>query len=341
MRALQIVAPGAPLESADLPDPVPGRGEVLVAVEAAGICRSDVHYRSGTRPVPSLPLVPGHEVAGTVAAVGEGVRHHRVGDRVCLHYLVTCGGCAACRRGAEQFCESGRMIGLDRQGGYAESIVIPADNAQHIPDAVSTEAAAVMMCSSATSLHALRRGRAGPDTTVAVFGCGGLGISAIQIACAIGVERVLAVDINPSKLELAEALGAVPVDGSTDVVGALGVEAPDGIDVGLELVGSAALMADVVASLAPSGRAVAVGITHSEFGLDPFRDLVLREAEILGSVDHFASEIAELLAMAETGSIDIDRVITNRVPLDVDEVNAALDRLEGFGDDVRTVIVSG
>lgn len=341
MRAFQIAVPGEPLRQAELAEPTPGPGDVIVAVEAAGICRSDVHYKSGTRPVPSLPLVPGHEIAGTVRAIGAEVSTHRVGDRVCLHYLVTCGSCDYCRRGAEQFCDHGQMIGLDRQGGYAEAIAIPARNAHHIPNGVSTEAAAVMMCSTATSLHALRRGRAGPGTSVAVFGSGGLGMSAIQLAQAIGVEAVFAIDTNPVKLSAAAALGATPINGSGDVVAELKAASSGGVDVALELVGSASLMANVVASLAPGGRAVAVGITDSEFGLDPYRDLIRTESEILGAADHLASEIDELLGWAEQGVIDIDRLITRRLPLDLVEVNGALDRLEGFGDEIRSVIVPG
>jgi len=341
MKAFQIVSYGAPLNATQLPDLEPGPEEVVVSIEAAGICRSDVHYKSGTRPVSSLPLVPGHEVAGSVEAVGNEVTTHRIGDRVSLHYLVTCGVCGFCRRGAEQFCESGQMIGLDRQGGYSESIALPARNAHLIPDGVSTDAAAVMMCSTATSLHALRRGGAGPGTTVAVFGSGGLGMSAIQLAQAMQVEEVIAIDTNPTKLETAAALGATPIDGSADVAAAVIEASAGGVDVALELVGSAPLMATAVASLAPGGRAVAVGLTDQEFGLDPYRDLIRREASILGAADHLASEIDELLAWAAQGIIDIDPLITRRIPFDIDQVNDALDRLENFGDDIRTVITRG
>ncbi len=338
MKAFQIETAGAPLLETELAERDPGPGEVGVSIEAAGICRSDVHYKSGTRPVPTLPLVLGHEVAGSVQSIGDGVGTHQIGDRVCLHYLVTCGQCGPCRRGAEQFCDSGQMIGLDRQGGYAESIVIPARNAHHIPDGVSTEAAAVMMCSTATSLHALRRGRAGPGSKVAVFGSGGLGMSAIQLALAMQVDAVFAIDTNQVKLDAAEDLGAIPIDGSGDVVAAVRASSAGGVDIALELVGSAPLMAKVVASLAPGGRAVAVGITDSEFGLDPYRDLIRTEVEILGSADHLASEIDELLTWAQQGIIDIDRLVTQRVPFELAQVNAALDRLEGFGDEIRSVI---
>jgi propanol-preferring alcohol dehydrogenase len=286
--------------------------------------------------VPSLPLVPGHEVAGTVIAVGESVTDRAVGDRVCLHYLVTCGTCAQCRRGAEQFCEVGQMIGLDRQGGYAEHIVVPARNAHPIPAGVDTAVAAIMMCSSATALHALRRGEAGPGSRVAVFGAGGLGMSAIRLAQILGAAQVFAVEINPHKLEAAAAIGAHVIDGSADPAAEL--LSHGGVDVALELVGSADVMKAALDSLAPSGRAVAVGITHREFGLDPYRDLVKREVDLRGSADHLASEIDELLALAGNGTLDLGEAITRRIPLDAEEVTQALDRLEAFGDDIRVVI---
>lgn len=339
MRALQITGVGRPLVAVDLPEPEPGPGEVVVRVEAAGICRSDVHYRSGHRPVPSLPLVPGHEVAGMVVAVGDGVPDRRLGRRVCLHYLVTCGVCPACRRGAEPFCTTGQMIGLDRQGGYAEAITIPERNTHDIPEGVSSEAAAVMMCSTATSLHALRRGALAPGETVAVIGCGGLGMSAIQLARALGAGRVFAVDLDPAKLDLARRLGAIPIDARGDVVGA--VLAEGGADVALELVGRADLVGTAVATLAPGGRAVAVGITAEEFGIDPFRDLIRSERALLGAADHLAAEIDEILAMAARGVIDLSEVITGRIPLEAGAVNDALDHLAGFGDGIRTVVIPG
>ena len=336
MKALQISTVGSPLEPVTLPDPEPGPGEVVVRIEAAGICRSDVHYRSGHRRIPGVPLVPGHEVAGSIVAVSDGVPRDRVGQRVCLHYLVTCGHCAPCLRGAEQFCTVGQMIGLDRQGGYAEAITVPAVNAVVIPPSVSTEAAAVMMCSTVTVLHALRRGAFQPGERVAVLGVGGLGISAVQVAMALGAGAVYAVDVNPVKRSAAERLGAIPIDGAGDVVAAL--RSAGGVDVALELVGIADLVRVGVASLAPGGRVVAVGITTDEFGLDPFRDLVLVERSVIGSADHLSSEIDEVLALAQSGRIDPGSAITARVPLEVGAVNAAMDRLERFGDDIRTVI---
>jgi propanol-preferring alcohol dehydrogenase len=341
MRALQIIESGRRLDEVVLEDPRPGAGEIVVRIRAAGICRSDVHYRGGTRPVPSLPLVPGHEVAGIVESIGPGVDVPAVGERVCLHYLTSCGACDHCLRGAEQFCVAGEMIGLNRAGGYAERVLIPARNAFPIPDVVRMDAAAVMMCSTSTAFHALRRARLDAGETVAVFGAGGLGMSAVQLAGAMGAFEVFAVDINPVKLQTATGYGAIPIDAASgDPIDAIReLSAGRGVDVALELVGSPHTMQQAVAVLAPHGRAVAVGITHEAFGLDPFNDLVLREAVILGSADHLASEIPILLEMARRGTLDYSRVVTREVPLEAEAVNEALDRLEAFGDEVRTVIV--
>ncbi len=330
MKAVRLVTPTQPLVDTDLDPPTLGANDVEVRTEAAGICRSDVHYRAGTRPVPKLPITPGHEVAGTVAAVGSGVSDRAVGDRVAVHYLMSCEQCDPCRAGLEQFCTTGTMLGLSRDGGYAESVTVPACNAFPIPDSLSIEVAAIMMCSSATSLHALRKGRFVPGETVAVFGCGGLGVSAIKIAFALGAAEVHAVDINPEKLAVAEALGAiaVPFDRADSVTA----------DVALELVGLPATMKAAVDSLAVQGRAVAVGITHEPFPLDSFSDLVLREAEVIGSSDHLASEVAELIDMVDNGLIDLSDVVTATVPLEAASINHAMDQLESFEGGIRTVI---
>jgi propanol-preferring alcohol dehydrogenase len=189
---------------------------VCVRVRAAGICHSDVHYRAGRSRVEPLPLTLGHEVAGDVVAVGHAVTTHAVGDRVCLHYLVTCGGCDACAAGREQFCATGSMLGHFTDGGWAEAIVVPARNAVPLPAGVSYAHGAVMMCSSATSLHALRKGRLAAGEVVLVVGAGGLGMSAIQLARLEGASRVLVVERDPAKQALAVRLGGEVVDAQGD-----------------------------------------------------------------------------------------------------------------------------
>jgi propanol-preferring alcohol dehydrogenase len=339
MRALQITALREPLDGVVLPDPSPGPGEVLVEVRAAGICRSDVHYRAGTRPIPGLPIVPGHEVAGVVSAIGDGVAAPAVGDRVALHYLSRCGRCRACIGGAEQFCVMGQMLGFNRQGGYAEAIVVDAENAVPVPDGVPLEWAAVMMCSTSTAFHALRRGRLAAGESVAVVGAGGLGASAIQVARAMGARTVVAIDINPAKLSLAESWGAVAVDARDDPAAAgRAATGGRGVDVALELVGSPETMRTCIDVLADRGRAVAVGLAHEPTPLWSFTDLVVREAEILGSADHLLDELPVLLDWAAAGVLDLSQIVSRTVPLEQPEVEQALHDLEGFGDAVRTVI---
>ncbi len=219
MKAVRLVNTGQPLEMHDIPLPEVGPQDVLVKVKAAGICHSDVHYRAGVSPVRPLPMTLGHEVAGIVEEVGETVAGFQPGERVCLHYMVTCGQCEYCNMGSEQFCTSGSMIGKYRPGGYAEYISLPARSVFKLPEEISSEQAAIMMCSSATSFHALWKARLKAGETVAIFGIGGLGMSAVQLAYAMGAMRVYGVDLNPDKLALAEEYGAIPINaGQVDAV---------------------------------------------------------------------------------------------------------------------------
>lgn len=341
MRALRLLATGSPLVADQLPTPTPAAGEVLVRVRAAGICHSDAHYRAGRSASLQAPLTLGHEVAGEVAALGAGVASHAVGDRVCLHYLVTCGSCEACRAGHEQYCSTGRMIGHHRDGGYAEYIAVPARNAVTLPATIPFEHGAAMMCSSATSLHALRRGRLAPGETVAVIGIGGLGISAVQLARALGAGAVYAVDRDPAKLATAARFGATPVDvGTRDPVAQVReLTAGRGVDVALELVGSPLTMRQALQMCAVHGRAVIAGLSRTPMALDSYSELLGPETELIGSNDHLLSEVEELIGFAQRGALDLRDVVLRTVPLEADAVNGVLDDLEAFRAPLRTVIV--
>lgn len=319
---------------------MPGPRDVLVRVKAAGICHSDAHYRAGTSSVASLPLTLGHEVAGVVEGTGSEVETVRPGDRVCLHYLATCGACEWCRAGNEQFCRDGQMIGKHRAGGYAEFILMPARSVFALPDEIPFPQGAILMCSSATSLHALRQARLQPGESVAVFGAGGLGSSAIQLAHALGAAAVLAVDINPRKLEFAASLGATPVNAaSNDPVAEIqALTDGRGVDVALELVGLPLTMQQAVGSLAIKGRAALVGITRESFPVAPYNEVINKEAEIIGVSDHLAAELPGLIAFAREGKLNLAPAVTACIPLEADAINLALDRLEAFSDEVRTVV---
>ena len=341
MRAVRIVEQGRPLELLEAEVPRPGPGDVLVQIRAAGICHSDAHYRSGLASVGPLPITPGHEIAGVVNEVGADVADFVPGDRVCLHYMVTCGECRHCREGQEQFCVAGEMLGKLRDGGYAEAVCVPARGVFRLPEEVPFEWGAVLMCSAATSLHALRKARHQPGESVAVFGAGGLGLSAVQLARAFSAAEVFAVDIRPEKLRRAERLGAIPVNAAEgDPVAEIRrLTDGQGVDVSLELVGLPQTMLQAVQVLAIRGRAAIAGITQTAFEIDSFRELIAGENEVIGVSDHLAREIPELTELARTGKLDLSHVITRTVPLDADVINQVLDDLGQFGDGVRAVIM--
>jgi 2-desacetyl-2-hydroxyethyl bacteriochlorophyllide A dehydrogenase len=341
VKAIRLTQIGQPLEEQDIPLPELGSQDVLVSVHAAGICHSDAHYRAGTSSVGFTPITLGHETAGVVAAVGSGVTAVQVGDRVCVHYMATCGACTFCAQGQEQFCTTGQMIGKHRDGGYAEYVAVPARSTVPLPDEIPFEQGAIMMCSSATSFHALRKARLQPNETVAVFGVGGLGMSAIQLARIYGARAVYAVDVNPRKLSLAQEFGAIPVNPlEGDPVSELMRQTyGTGVDVALELAGLPLTTRQAVQSLAVFGRAILVGITDQAFQVYSYTEVLGKEAEIIGSSDHLISELPTLLDFARRGLLDLTSVITRTVPLQAAAVNEALDDLDRFGESVRTVIV--
>ena len=340
MKAIRLTTVGASLEEQDVPVPSVGSLDVLVSVKAAGICHSDAHYRAGVSRLKSLPITLGHEIAGIVERVGADVRGFAPGDRVCVHYLATCGRCEYCANGTEQFCVEGQMFGNRRDGGYAEFVVVPARSLFLLPEQIPFEHGAILMCSSATSLHALRKARLQPGETVAIFGVGGLGISALQLARSFGASQVFAIDINHHKLELAALFGAIPINAATSdpVAQVQELTRGRGVDVALELVGLPLTMRQAVQSLAILGRAALAGLTEKTFEIAPYAELLNKEAEIIGVSDHLASEMPELLELTRTGALDLSQVVTRTVPLEAGAVNAVLDRLDKFGDDVRVVI---
>jgi propanol-preferring alcohol dehydrogenase len=330
MRAVSIRSYKAPLEEVVVPEVSPAAGEIKVAVEACGVCHSDAHYRSGFGDTP-LPRVPGHEIAGVVTEVGDGVNGIFVGDRVAIHYLLSCRRCASCKESGEQFCETGLMIGKHRNGGYAESIVVPAFNAVPIPENVSFEAAAIMMCSTATAYHALRVANVGPGSRVALLGFGGLGASALLLSQFLGASAIAAVDVVPEKLALAESLGARPVRNEI-------TEELKGFNVAIDFTGRPEVAAAAFRALAPGGCLVLVALSEAQLPINPYRDILAKERRILGCSDHLKEELLDLMKFAANGDLDVSSAITRRIPLDAAAINAALDDLDRGTNAVRTVI---
>jgi 2-desacetyl-2-hydroxyethyl bacteriochlorophyllide A dehydrogenase len=218
--------------------------------------------------------------------------------------------------------------GRKSTAGYAERIAVPAANAVPIPDGVSFEAAAVMMCSTATAYHALRLAALRPGESVAILGFGGLGASAVQLAQFLGASRVFAVDRVAEKLDAAASFGAIPsaVDELRD------------IDVVLDFAGHSATTLQALRSLARGGRIMIVAINLRELAIDPYRDVLAAERHIIGVSDHTSEELVELLDLADRGAIDISRVITRRVGLQAASINEVLDDLDHGTKHLRTVI---
>jgi propanol-preferring alcohol dehydrogenase len=232
------------------------------------------------------------------------------------------------------------MIGKHRDGGYAQFIVIPERSLFPLPPEIPFEHGAIMMCSSATALHAFNQARLTTGETVAIFGIGGLGFSAIQLAKALGAAEVLAVDIKPGKLELAKQLGAIPINGAEcDPVQEIKrLTRGRGVDVTLELIGLPLTMQQAVRALTIKGRAVLAGITEKSFEVHPYEEVLNKEAEIIGVSDHLAQELPLLIDYARQRKLNLSQAVTRTVPLQAAAINQILDSLDQFADNIRVVI---
>ena len=341
MKAVRFTGANQPLQMQEIPVPEIGERDILVKVRAAGICHSDAHYRAGISPVRPVPLTLGHEVAGVVEKIGGQVNNVKVGDRVCLHYNLSCGDCYHCATGNDQFCENVLMIGHYTNGGYAEYIAVPARNAIHLPGEIPFEQGATLMCASATAFHALRKSRLKAGERVAIFGAGGLGQSAIQLAHAFGAVEVYAVDINEEKLKFAQRYGAIPIHArQADAVTEIKCLTHNkGVDVAIEMIGLPQTMKQALQVAGVMARVVIVGLSNKTLEIQTYTELLGNEVELIGSNDHHLQELPILVEMARKKILDTSNIVSRTVPLDADAINAVLDDLEHFGSDIRTVIV--
>jgi len=340
MQAVRLNQIAKPLEQAQVAVPNIGASDVLIRVAACGICHSDEHYRAGISKVDRLPVTLGHEIAGRIEKVGTEIKHVAPGDRVCVHYLAHCETCEFCVRGLEQFCRSGQMIGKHRDGGYAEFIKVPGKNAFVLPGEISFEVGAIMMCSSATALHGLNKTRLKPGESIAIFGFGGLGFSALQLAQAFDCDQVFVVEINTAKIASIETLGAVAIDANkgNPVEQIMDATNGKGVDVSLELIGSAKTMRQAIQCLGRLGRAALVGLTAESMSIFPYTELINKEVEIIGVSDHLAAELSTLIEFAQNSKLHFPPDAFCFVDLDAEQINASLDAFRNSIDHVRTVI---
>jgi alcohol dehydrogenase len=300
-------------------------------VGASGICRSDWHAWSGHDPDVVLPHVPGHELAGTVAATGARVRNWAVGDRVTVPFVCACGRCGPCRDGAGQVCLQQTQPGFTHWGSLAEFVALDAAdvNLVALPADLPFATAAGLGCRFATAFRAVTGvARVRPGEWVAVHGCGGVGLSTVQVAVASGA-RVIAVDVSPAALELARQMGAEEVvDGSevgtADVPAAVAQLTAGGAHVSLDAVGTAATCTNSIRSLRPRGRHVQVGLLPPAVGRPevPMELVIARELAVLGSHGMAAADYPAMLSLIAAGRLRPDLLVTRRLSLE--DAGAAL-----------------
>lgn len=352
MRAAILRSPGKPLEIAEIQDPRPRRGEVLVRVRSAGVCHTDLHVIRGDIPFPT-PAVLGHEVAGVVEEVGDGVEDLRPGDRVVGAFIMPCGRCFYCRMGREDLCESfyklNRLQGLyydgdtrlrDRAGNkiymysmaaHAELSVIPETAVFKLPANLSLEASAVIGCAMMTAYGACKNALLRPSETVAVFGIGGVGSSVVQIASRVFRARVIAVDVVEAKLEHARSLGAEHVVNplrEDPVKRILELTEGRGVDASFEAVGTPATVEQAIRCVRAGGRAVVIGLsTREAVASFQINYLVRRGIHVIGSYGaRPGADVPEILDLTSRGVIDVESIAVQRFKLE--EINEALAKLE-------------
>lgn len=340
MRAAIFRGPNQPLDVTDVPTPVAGAGEALVRVAACGLCHTDLHYIDhGTPTFKTPPLILGHEISGTIEALGAGVSGWKTGERVLLPAVLTCGTCEACRSGRENICEHNQMLGNNLDGGFAEFVVAPAKDLFRLPEEVPLVEGSIIADAITTPFHAVvRRGRVAPGDWVLVIGCGGVGLNVVQIAAALG-GRVIAADLSADKLAWATRLGAEAVLNPAETPRldkeVRKLTGGGGVDVAFEVVGRPASQEQAFGCVRTGGRLVLVGYSSETLALNAGR-VMYREMEVIGSLGCRPVDYPRVIELARQGRIKVAELVTHRFPLN--EINAALDTLRS-GAAIRTVIV--
>lgn len=323
MKAAIYRAFGEPLSIENLPDPEAPPGGVVIAVKATGMCLSDWHGWMGHDPDIRLPHVPGHELAGVVEAVGDGVVDWKPGDRVTLPFVCGCGSCPQCDSGNQQVCDNQFQPGFTHWGSFAEYVAVHhADlNLVRLPDDMEFVTAASLGCRFVTSYRAIvDQARVTAGQWVAVHGCGGVGLSAIMIAKALDA-RVVAIDIDDDKLAFAAGIGAEAIVNASKV-GCVAERIKDitggGAHVSIDALGSAVTCLNSIDGLRKRGKHIQVGLMTGKDSSPevPMDRVIAHELEIIGSHGIQAHRYAELLAMIEKGELQPDQLIGKTINLE-------------------------
>lgn len=314
MRAAVLDTDG--LTVREWPEPEPGPGEALVSLTKVGICGSDTHFViDGSARTAFLPIVLGHEPCGYVEALGPDTEGPAPGTRVAIVPLITCGQCDRCLSGRSVLCKQRLCIGADCHGAWADLTVVPVRQLIAVPDSMSDELVAVATDSVATAYHAVAtQGRVREGSRVAVWGTGGLGLSAVGIAAALGASDVVAVDLREEARAWALESGATAAyhpDEALAEITKLG-----GVDTALEFVGRSATVEGAVRSLDDAGRAVIVGVGHEPAAAGRLMTFVLREREMVGSYGADRAEVETVIEMMASGRLDLPRVVGDVIPIE-------------------------
>lgn len=318
MLGARFIEVGMPLQLARVQMPVPLQGRLLVKVKACGICGSDLTILKGALPVPPN-LILGHEVAGEVAALGEGVTGWKEGERVALFYASGCNECSMCQKGWVVGCvRTSRRLGVNEDGGFAHFVSTPATSAVRIPKNIDFAMGALATDAVATSIHALcDNGRIRKGETIVIFGVGGLAVPAIQIARLVGA-KVIAVSRSAAKLDLARGLGAEAVikgGDSTAVVKAIHKEtAGQGVNLALQLVPNPAVDRQAIACTAPGGRIILVGFTPATFTVNSL-EIIIRQLTIIGSRGMTLDNIRQAIDLVSQRKVDLSPLLTTKYRL--------------------------
>jgi alcohol dehydrogenase, propanol-preferring len=325
MKAAVLYEFKQPLVFEEVPRPQLEPSDVLIKVEACGVCHSDLHVADGDwsqlAAIVKRPLILGHEIAGRVIEMGGDVRDLRIGDRVGVPWVYwTCGQCEFCREGNENLCTKQKITGVTVDGGFAEFVKAPASHAVKIPDGLSAMDAAPLFCAGVTVYRALRQARISPGQRLAIFGIGGLGHVAVQIGRELGTE-VIAIDISEEKLHLAESLGAVNGLNAASMNVAKELRAKGGVHVALVTSAAKAAYDTAFACVRPTGTLLAVGLPSENICFPPIL-MAAKEVRIQASAVGTRQDLREVLAIASSGKI---RCHVTAVPLT--EVNLVIDQL--------------
>lgn len=339
MQAAILHGFGPTLSVEDVPRPTPKSDEVLIEVEACGVCHSDLHVAEGDQPmlkaITKADLVPGHEVVGRVVEKGEQVTHLALGDRVGVAWNhATCGECEPCREGRENLCRKAVITGVMVDGGYADFMVARASHALKIPDSLSSVEAAPLFCAGLTVYRALKNAGVGAGQRVAIFGVGGLGHLAVQIAKAWGAE-VIALDVDAAKLALATELGADRTLNAADADDIKALRKTGGVHVAVVTSASKAAYDTAFKCLRPGGTLSVVGLP-SEPLCFPALGLVGLEARVVGSSVGTRDDMRAVLQLAAQGKL---RCHTETQPLE--QVNAVFERMRRGQISGRVVLTCG